>query len=418
MTFSTTQCKVLLFTASVLAIGLLAGCGGLGDNRPDVTVRSNDLVVVTSAPLSGDQKASGEAMVNGERLALAQAQGMVGQFTVSLEVFNSVQSQQRRWSTIQVAANAALAIQELHVVAYIGESDSAATAVSLPLTNQGGILQIAPTNSYGGFTSARFAPADEPRRYYPTGRSNFGRLAPSQLREALAQARLQQHQKCTSTYIIGADSSQGQTAVRSLQAALTQASIRPAGTVAFGAPGSSPARTLARVRSSGANCVFYGGPANSEAARLLNALKAGLPALQLFAGRNGIDPSLTRNLTTKAQDATLMTSPGPDPNRLNPLGTKVAALYRAQFGKAITSDALYGYEAMSAVLDSIRRAGGAGNNRDSIIAAFHSTRAKPSVLGRYSVDANGDSSLTGFVVSRVVRGALVASPGLTAAISR
>ena len=38
-------------------------------------------------------------------------------------------------------------------------------------------------------------------------------------------------------------------------------------------------------------------------------------------------------------------------------------------------------------------------------------------LGRYSYDANGESTLSAFTVSRVVGGQLVGSPALTAAIA-
>ena len=46
------------------------------------------------------------------------------------------------------------------------------------------------------------------------------------------------------------------------------------------------------------------------------------------------------------------------------------AAYRARFGEAPTDDALYGYEAMNAVLDAIERAGSQGGNRIAVGDAF------------------------------------------------
>jgi branched-chain amino acid transport system substrate-binding protein len=49
-----------------------------------------------------------------------------------------------------------------------------------------------------------------------------------------------------------------------------------------------------------------------------------------------------------------------------------------------------------------------GNDRASVIAAFRAvTRDRDSVLGRYSIDANGDTTLSTYGVQRIERGRLV-----------
>ena len=46
------------------------------------------------------------------------------------------------------------------------------------------------------------------------------------------------------------------------------------------------------------------------------------------------------------------------------------AAYRRQFGENPTDDALFGYEAMNAVLDAIERAGSDGGNRIAVGDAY------------------------------------------------
>ena len=56
--------------------------------------------------------------------------------------------------------------------------------------------------------------------------------------------------------------------------------------------------------------------------------------------------------------------------------------------------ALYGYEAMSVVLDAIRSAGSRGNDRQAVIERFFAVKNRDSVLGRYSIEADGETTLS------------------------
>ena len=58
--------------------------------------------------------------------------------------------------------------------------------------------------------------------------------------------------------------------------------------------------------------------------------------------------------------------------------------------------AIYGYEAMSLALDAIKRAGDKGNCRDNVIKAIFATKDRQTVLGTYSIDKNGDTTLTDY----------------------
>ncbi len=406
--------------ATLIGAAVLASCAGSTDvlERPGVLVPGDKLTVYSSAALSGDQRQSGEALVNGQRLALADAGGRAGKFTVGLAVLNSVQGRMRLWSEGQVASNARTAVQDPLSIAYIGDNDSASTAITLPLLNQAGTLQITPLASYSALTSPEHGAAGEPQRFYPSRTRTLGRLAPGSIGEAAALARLQRQQGCSSSFLIAGDSPQGRNFEALVAEQIRAAGIRLAGTTTVGGGQPSVGAVAAQLARSKADCFFYGAAADLDAARLINAAIAARDSLKAFGGRGLTDEQFTQNLSARAQQATLITTPGPDPDRLSARGKEFVKRYRAQFGSDPGSAGLYGYEAMAVVIDALRRAGPNANNRVTVVDSFRAIKGRDSVLGRYSVTPTGDTTLNQFLVSRVVAGGLVVSPSLTDAIAR
>jgi branched-chain amino acid transport system substrate-binding protein len=74
------------------------------------------------------------------------------------------------------------------------------------------------------------------------------------------------------------------------------------------------------------------------------------------------------------------------------------------FGQEGGPFALYGYEAMTLVLDAIRSAGARGNDRQTVIERVFATRERNSVIGRYSVQGDGETTLSRYGFDRVIGG--------------
>ena len=62
---------------------------------------------------------------------------------------------------------------------------------------------------------------------------------------------------------------------------------------------------------------------------------------------------------------------------------------------------------MSLLLDSMKRAGSQCNNKDAVIKQVFATKNKPSVLGTYSIDKDGDTTVNQFGRYLVKGGKLV-----------
>src|SRR5581483_1526818 len=72
-------------------------------------------------------------------------------------------------------------------------------------------------------------------------------------------------------------------------------------------------------------------------------------------------------------------------------------------------DAIYGYEAMSLILSAISRSTDDGRRdarRSQVREAIFDTRDRRSVLGTYSIEPTGDTTLSRFGVYRIVDGSL------------
>jgi branched-chain amino acid transport system substrate-binding protein len=85
-------------------------------------------------------------------------------------------------------------------------------------------------------------------------------------------------------------------------------------------------------------------------------------------------------------------------------GQRFLREFRRRYHREPGRYAAYGYEAMAVVLDSIRRAGDSGDDRDSVIDAFFDTTDRRSVLGTYSIDDVGNTTLDRLAGYRVVSG--------------
>jgi branched-chain amino acid transport system substrate-binding protein len=131
--------------------------------------------------------AAAEQVLAGERRALAERHGRAGGLKIRLRELPATDDREHPWEPGLVAANAHRAADDPTAVAYLGEVDYGATAVSLPITNKAGLLQVSPGD---GLTSLVRVPPGRPRavpaHYYPTGRRSFVRIGPSDLDEAHA----------------------------------------------------------------------------------------------------------------------------------------------------------------------------------------------------------------------------------------
>src|SRR4051812_30710058 len=122
---------------------VLAGCGDAGDTGTQTG--SNTLTIYSGLPLQGPSRAESLSIINGEKLALEQAGGQVGKFIVKYVSLDDASSSKQGWDPAVAITNARTVVQDKSTIAYLGDFDTGATAISLPLLNSAAILQISPS---------------------------------------------------------------------------------------------------------------------------------------------------------------------------------------------------------------------------------------------------------------------------------
>jgi branched-chain amino acid transport system substrate-binding protein len=356
-------------------------------------------VVFSSLPLQGASAEQTRAIVRGIDLANERAGDPVRH--VSLD------DSTRRWGTWspeRVSANARRAAQDDRTIAYIGEFNSGASAISLPILNESGILQVSPSNTAVGLTRGGLgADRGEPDRYYPMGRRTYGRVVPNDRVQAAAAATLIRDLGVKRLYVVHDNEIYGRGVARLTARAARARGVRVVRTRYIGnwrrtPPTNVPAiaREARRLRADG---LFYGGITATGGPDLWRAV-ARNRRLKWLVGADGIaETGFVHGVPRSALERTRVMVQTLAPEAYPASGQEVlAALGNAD------PYALYGYEAMSVVLDAIARGGG---TREGAVRAFYETRDRDSVLGRYSIDENGDTSLTQYGVYRMRRRSLV-----------
>ncbi len=173
------------------ALTTLAGCGATSSavgNR----IAGDELTVYESVPLHGASRVSAQAVLAGAQLALEQARGTVGRYRIAIKVLDDSTAARGEWDPGQTTLNAHAAVQDKTTIAYIGDLNSGASAISIPVLNRAGIAQITPASTAVGLTSdAPGAAPGEPAKYYPTGRRTYVRVVPNDTVQAAAMVKLQ-----------------------------------------------------------------------------------------------------------------------------------------------------------------------------------------------------------------------------------
>jgi branched-chain amino acid transport system substrate-binding protein len=408
--------RALLAVALVLGLlAALAGCGG-GGSPATARIRGQTLTIYASLPEQGPWSSEALAVERGTELALAQVHAKIGKYGIDYVVLNDSTGQAGTWVPGLIANNAHRAAADKTTIGYIGEFNPAASAISIPVLNRAGIPQVSPADDAAGLTIAPVGGfPGEPEAYYPTGRRTFARVVPSDSVEALAQTQLQLDLGCTETYVLddGAVDVYGADLASMFQHDADAAGLGIAGPQTYNATASSYASLAASVAATGANCVFLSAIAADHAAAVTTAVAAALPHAKIFAVDGAADGAYldpAHGGIALALDHRVYVTMAPLAERAYPPSSRAFfALYRRNYG-SVEPYAIYGYAAMSLMLRAIDRATDHGRHeadRAKVLAAIFATRDRDSVLGTYSIERDGDTSVRQYGAYRVVRGRLV-----------
>ena len=371
------------------------------------TAGAETVRIYSSLPLYGDSRPQSEDIVRAMRMALKANDGMAGRFTVDYVSLNDATRKLGFWDPRKVAANARRAASDPRAVAYLGEFNSAATANSLPIINEAGLLQVSPSNTAVGLTRSAGGEPGEPDRYYPTGRRNYGRVVPADHLQAAALGALMVDERCERVYVVAAALPYGSGMAKLVVRRARRLGIETRRGPTIAEDFQAFRRLARKVKRSGADCFFFGGITFFQAPPVFNAVGRAAPRLKLFGPDGLAEFAFGEGLRPGVRKRVRLTNPTLARRDYPAAGRAFFAAFKARYGRFPEPYAIYGYEAMAVALDAIARAGEAGGpsdaGREAIVDAFFATRDRQSVLGTYGIDANGDTTLGAYGVFRVRR---------------
>jgi ABC-type branched-subunit amino acid transport system substrate-binding protein len=289
-----------------------------------------------------------------------------------------------------ISANARQAIQDKSAIAYLGEVVPHSSYASLGITNALDLLQVSPTDTALELTQATPAVPDSPNNYYEsfsTYGQTFARVVPDSAREAKAQV-LQMQALGVTKLFVGDDGG-------------------PYGAAIANAVKHDAAGRITLADTPGAaDGVFFGSDSEARSAMFFNGAATSNPSAKLFGASALNDSSFAGRLLAGSRNL-YVSAPGFLKQNLTPAGGKFVSDFTAAYGHAPVPQAIFGYEAMAAVLAVLRQAGAQANNRTTVVHDFLSLKRTQSVLGAYAINSNGDTNIAPFVFSRPEGGKLV-----------
>jgi branched-chain amino acid transport system substrate-binding protein len=402
------SCLFAVFALTVSACGDDddGGDGGGGGEA------GGTLNVYSSLPLQGASRPQTTAMVEGIRLALEEAGGKAGENTIKYTSLDDSTAQAGTWTPEATSANARKVAQDDSAIAYIGEFNSGASAISIPILNEVPIAQVSPANTAVGLTSDEpGADTGEPEKYYPTGNRHYMRIVPKDTIQGAALASLMMDEGCENAYILNDKEVYGAGLSRNIENSAKEIGLEVLGNEGIDPKAPNFRSLAAKMKSAGTDCFVFSGITANGAVQLYKDVHAAMPDINLY-GPDGVaesgfaDPK-EGGIPADVQAQTKVTVATLSPDEYPPEGKKFFSDFEAKYNEANPDPyAIYGYEAMKLVLDTCKKLGGDCSDKQAMIDALFQTKARESVLGTYDIDENGDTTLTDYGVYTIKGGEL------------
>jgi branched-chain amino acid transport system substrate-binding protein len=381
------------------------GGGGTGGGSGGKTV-----TVYSSLPLQGASRPQTTALVNGIKLALEQAGGKAGDFTVKYQSLDDSTAQAGSWTPEATQANASKAAQDDSTAVYIGEFNSGASAISIPVLNEAGVPQISPANTAVGLTSDEpGSNPGEPDKYYPAGTRTYTRIVPKDTIQGAALATVMKQDGCTKVQLTNDKEVYGAGLAKNIESSAKAQGLDIVSNEAIDKNAPNYRSLASKAKGAGADCFLYSGITANNAVQLYKDFSAALPDAKLY-GPDGVaesgfaDPKeggIPADVASKVKVTVATLSPDEYP----PEGKDFFQQFSDKYGEPNPDPyAIYGYEAMRLALDAIERSG--TGSKEDIVKALFDTKDRASVLGTYSIDENGDTTLTDYGVYTIKDGEL------------
>ena len=366
------------------------GCAPSGDRGP--AGDPNVVKIVSSLPRTGSANAQTTTMVNGIRMAIDEAGGKVGAFTIVYQDWDDASAKKGDWDPEVEAANADRAVADPDVMFYIGTYNSGAAKISMPVLNRAGLAMISPGNTYPGLTKPGTGEANEPGVYRPSGQVSYFRVVPADDIQGRVAAPWILQMGGKTVFVLDDRGLYGKGIADVFTVTAAQLGLQILGREGIDPKAQEYRGLMTKIGQSDPDWVFFGGTTQSNAGQLAKDLVAvGLRAKYMVPDGCFENAFISAGGPENLNERAHVTFGGVPPDKLLGKGAEFVAKYREKYGAEPEAYAIYGYVAGQVAIDALRRAG--VKDRAALVKAVAETNQIDGPLGSWSFDGNGDTTL-------------------------
>ena len=371
-----------------------------------LTAEAEVIKIVSSLPRTGSANGQTTSMVNGLKMAIAETGGQIAGYTLAYEDWDDASPERGQWDPALEAANAQHAVKDADVMAYIGTYNSGAAKISMPILNQANIIMVSPANTYPGLTKPGTGEANEPAVYRPSGKLNYFRVVPADDIQGDVAATFAKETGFQKVFILDDRELYGKGVAGVFERVARKLGLTVTGHEGIDAKAANFRSLVTKIKSTGADLVYFGGTTQSGAGQLAKDLVSSGVKAKLLMPDGCRESALIESAGKENLEGRVyVTFGGLPPSQLQGKGREFYEAYKRKYNAEPEAYAVYGYEAGKVALAGIQRAG--KKDREAIRAAVAGIRDMDGALGKWSFDANGDTSLKVMVVEEIKNGQFV-----------
>jgi len=369
-----------------------SSCGSLeykGEGDPDYLIASD-------LPLQGGSRTQTTQMNAAIRYVLDQQNWKAGDFNIAFQACDDSTAQLGKWDPDKCSANAHAYAQNSKLLGVIGTFNSGCAAIEIPVLNQapgGGLAILSPANTYGCLTEP--CAGDEPEKYYPSGKRNYARVAPSDPNQGAVDAKFLAGKGVKSVSVLNDKEAYGLGVAKNFAGAAKAAGMTVTGFAAYDPKQANYKALFTRIKGQNPDAVFIGGLIDENSGQLINdkvailgsnddvllMLPDGFTTDAVFDRKEGGTPSARGAFFSVA---------GVGIDKYKGAALKFINGFKSTLGgKAVDPYAILGAQAAQVMLDAIEKSDA---SRSEVIDKIYATKVSNGLIGTFSFNKNGDLS--------------------------
>ena len=202
---------------------------------------------------------------------LDQQNWKAGKYNIAYQDCDDSTAQLGKWDPDKCSANAHSYASNSKLLGVVGTFNSGCAAIEIPVLNQapgGGLLLLSPANTYGCLTEP--CAGDEPEKYYPSGKRNYARVAPSDPNQGAVDAAFLKSKGVKRVSVLNDKEAYGLGVAKNFAGAAKAAGMTVTGFTAYDPKQANFQALFTRIKGQNPDAVFIGGLIDENSGQLIN----------------------------------------------------------------------------------------------------------------------------------------------------